>query len=320
MQTRSTQIFFLEKVKESVSDNVSLVAELAELLHISMDSAYRRLRGDTDLSFEEAVLISNKYGVSLDNFANVKAQGAVLFKYEPITSQDSFVRYLKGILKELELIKSHNGNMIYQATVLPFFYSLGSEYFTMFKYFTWNRYIHNIDAFQIDKIESSEDYLYIKDLLRKIYRLYEQIDTVEVWTEETIDSTINQIKYFKDLGVFKDKHELTLVCEEVKNIIVMLHKQTVEKQKASGAKYDLYMSELSLDNTYIVTRYNDQSRVYLRHQFMNTMNTNEASFCEEQIADIQKTIQKSSLLSGASEKQRSNFFKKMSQKIDEIML
>lgn len=303
-----------------MTENVSLVAELAELLHISMDSAYRRLRGDTDLSFEEAVLISNKYGVSLDNFANANLQGAVLFKYEPITSQESFVRYLKGILKEVELIKLHGGHIIYQATVLPFFYTLCADYFTMFKYFTWSRYIHNIDAFQIDKIESNENYLYIKDLLRKIYRLYEQIDTIEVWTEETIDSTINQIKYFKDLGVFKDKNELALVCEEVKNIIVMLHKQTVDKKKASGAKYDLYMSELSLDNTYIVTSYNDHQRVYLRHLFMNTMNTDDSSFCEEQIADIHKTIQKSSLLSGASEKQRSNFFKKMTQKLDEILL
>lgn len=319
MQARSIQISFLEKVREQIPGSISLVNELSELLNISIDSAYRRLRGDTDLSFEEAVLISNKYGISLDLFANTKTKGLILFNYESISSRESFIAYLKGIQRELEIIKAHNGSLIYQATVLPFFYTLGSEYFTVFKYFTWCRYIQNIDAFQIAKIEQSEDYLYTKDLLNKIYRLYDQIDSVEVWTEETIDSTITQLKYYVDLGLFNDKKDLQIICEELKRLIVMLHKQTVEKKKASGASYELYMSELGLDNTYIVTRYNNTCRVYIRHLFMNTISTSNESFCEEQMANIQSTLQKSSLLSGASEKQRSNFFKKMTQKIDELM-
>ena len=72
MLPRSIQISFLEKVKEQIPSSISLVNELAELLNVSVDSAYRRLRGDTDLSFEEAILISNKYNVSLDSQRSVE--------------------------------------------------------------------------------------------------------------------------------------------------------------------------------------------------------------------------------------------------------
>ena len=55
------QVSFLNMVKEKTDPHVSFVDELADLLSISKDSAYRRLRGETLLSFEEISLISDKY-------------------------------------------------------------------------------------------------------------------------------------------------------------------------------------------------------------------------------------------------------------------
>ena len=60
MQDFSQKILF-DKIREKLPSENSLVLELADLLDVSTDSAYRRIRGQTKLSLEEAVLLVRKF-------------------------------------------------------------------------------------------------------------------------------------------------------------------------------------------------------------------------------------------------------------------
>ena len=48
----SAQTILMERIKDALPSNMSLVDELADLLQVSNDSAYRRMRGETALSIE----------------------------------------------------------------------------------------------------------------------------------------------------------------------------------------------------------------------------------------------------------------------------
>ncbi len=63
----SIQSSFLDQVRSRLPANLSFVDELAEILNISRDSAYRRMRGETILSLDEVKIICNHFGVSLDS-------------------------------------------------------------------------------------------------------------------------------------------------------------------------------------------------------------------------------------------------------------
>ena len=65
--TNNIQSAFLDQVKNRLSPNLSLPDELAEVLRISRNCAYRRIRGETLLSLNEVKLLCNQYGVSVDN-------------------------------------------------------------------------------------------------------------------------------------------------------------------------------------------------------------------------------------------------------------
>jgi DNA-binding XRE family transcriptional regulator len=54
------QILFLEKIQDVLSPNTTLAAELCEKLNCSADSAYRRIRGETLLSIDELITLSQK--------------------------------------------------------------------------------------------------------------------------------------------------------------------------------------------------------------------------------------------------------------------
>ncbi len=53
MDKPDVQQIFFQHIKSNLAAHLSLVDEVAELLNISNDSAYRRIRGEKPLSFEE---------------------------------------------------------------------------------------------------------------------------------------------------------------------------------------------------------------------------------------------------------------------------
>ena len=54
MTTTLAQDFLFQRIKEMLPQHVSMVDVVSEVLHVSSDSAYRRIRGETPLVLEEA--------------------------------------------------------------------------------------------------------------------------------------------------------------------------------------------------------------------------------------------------------------------------
>lgn len=67
MAKEGIQGSFFQVIKDHLPGHISLVDELADTLEVSNDSAYRRIRGETSLTFDEIAILSIKYGVSIDN-------------------------------------------------------------------------------------------------------------------------------------------------------------------------------------------------------------------------------------------------------------
>ncbi len=65
------QSVFLGQIRNRLPESTSFADELAELLNVSRDSAYRRIRGETVLSLDEVKKLYDQYGVSLDVFVRI---------------------------------------------------------------------------------------------------------------------------------------------------------------------------------------------------------------------------------------------------------
>ena len=62
-------------IRDQLPDHVSLVDEIAELLEISNDSSYRRIRGEKQLSLQEVQKLAGTFQLSLDDLiGNPKIQ------------------------------------------------------------------------------------------------------------------------------------------------------------------------------------------------------------------------------------------------------
>ena len=69
---------FFQELKTKLPSNLSLANVVAEELNISIDSAYRRIRSESDLSLQEFDILSSKYSISTDTVLS-NSKGSVQF-------------------------------------------------------------------------------------------------------------------------------------------------------------------------------------------------------------------------------------------------
>ncbi len=123
MDQPGVQQIFFQHVKSNLAAHLSLVDEVADLLNISNDSAYRRIRGEKPLSFEELKKLCAHYKISLDQLFHLN-NNSFLFS-GPLINKDNFgiEMYLEHLLNQLNYFNSLNiGNCI--ISVKTFYFPL----------------------------------------------------------------------------------------------------------------------------------------------------------------------------------------------------
>src|SRR5204863_10152378 len=95
MENNQIQVMFFQFVKSKLPSHLSLVDELADLLEISIDSAYRRIRGEKIISLDEISKIASHFKLSVDQLLNLKASDAKMFTGNYVTPENfNFEMYL----------------------------------------------------------------------------------------------------------------------------------------------------------------------------------------------------------------------------------
>ena len=319
----SAQLAFIQKLKDVTPPNISLVDELADLLQVSNDSAYRRIRGETTLSIDEVVLLCNHYKISFDSFNN-QHSGTVTFNCKSLGNNDnSLEEYLTGILTDLKNIQSFDKKeIIYAAEDIPVFHNFKFPELTAFKLFYWNKSVINPPSLSGKKFNFNSISKEFINLTKDIYETYSTIPSIEVWTEETISSLLKQIEFYWHAGLFENKDDALLVCDQVAQMISMIEKQAEMSSKNKNAAYEnnftLYNSEIMIGNNTILVTMGEVKVTYISYHFFNSMITTNTSFCTETDNWLKNLTKKSTLISGVAEKQRYQFFKKKYEAVKKL--
>jgi hypothetical protein len=123
----SIQDYLFRRIKEKLPADASLADIVAELLHVSNDSAYRRIRGETLLVLEETKILCDAFCISLDQTINSKENSVVFTSFNLNNDNYSFKSYLKDILHNLKMVSSVTRGEIIYLTQDPFlFFAISS--------------------------------------------------------------------------------------------------------------------------------------------------------------------------------------------------
>jgi hypothetical protein len=321
----SAQTILMQHIKDMLPPNISFVEELSDLLGVSNDSAYRRIRGETALSIEEISLICKKFKISFDSFINSSDAGMVTFSYKPLSNVAStFKVYLENILNDLKKVAGfENRQIVFAAEDIPVFHQFSQPELSSFKIFYWMRSVLGVPEYEDKKYEKGIIDNELVEIGKKIIETYNNIPSIEIWSEDTTNSTIKQIEYYWDTGVFKSKEDCLLICTQLENLVAHIRKQAENNAKFNIHKapgefennYTLYHSDVMIGNNYLLVTMGNVKVSYLGYHTFNSMVTTNGGFNAENEAWLKVLIRKSIQISGVAEKQRYQFFRKIEDRL-----
>ncbi|MEX1241342.1 MAG: helix-turn-helix domain-containing protein [Cyclobacteriaceae bacterium] len=309
---------FLDELKKVSGRPGSFADEIAQLLGLSTDSIYRRMRGDTVLSLEEVQKLCIHFHFSIDALLSPSPE-RVNFRQRIISHEGyTLFDWIKTLRRNLAMMcDAAEKNILCSGKDIPLLYYFHSPELASFKMYFWMKSMFYYPAYQTGKYKHSavpEEYLQV---VSDIWEYYSRIDSTEIWTEDCVDVTLNQIEFYHRCGFFEDREEGLHLCEVFRSLLTRVKHWALNglKDDRSG-KLRLYKNEILLADNTVLFKVNNQRIVFIPHNMIAVISTTHQSYCEQTEKDIRSYVDRSAVLSTTGEKERNIFFNALDARIN----
>jgi len=328
MENNQLQLEFFNYLKSTLPAHVSLADELCDLLNISADSAYRRLRGEKSLSFSELKLICEKFHVSLDQVLNLQNDTVAFRAPDLVNGSQSFSEYLTNITMGVKyFLQFKERKMMYLCKDAPLWDFYIFPELAAFKTFFFQRSLRNESSLSQQKFSYKE--LPFKDCFaigQEMLRSFNEIPSEELWNNESWNSTINQVSYYREAGLFKTKDDCEIVIESILKTIDHLENQAAVGQKFMPGDSDLryrapvqfYVNDLIIGNNTIYGEVDGNKISWVTYSVLNTLVTKHQRFNDHLFSNFNTLKIRSTLVSGTGERERVKFFNSLRDKVNAL--
>lgn len=314
MIARQKQVLLFENLIEKSGDKNKFVISLSEVLSISRDGVYRRLRGETPLTIDDLELLSRKFHFSVDEMLQENNPG-LLTKYEAFETFD-WERFLLGVKSNFEYhLKREEFHVYYNAKEIPIFYLLQFPELMAFKCHFWD-YTFFADKplppFNPNSLSLTE-----KSLGTEILAHYGKIPSDELWGKEMLNATLKQIVYFYEIEEIQQAQVL-LLKQRLLDLVDFLEGIAEDATKNwidDAAKINIYLNELLIGDNTLIVRNEKNLRAYLSQNIISSVIVEDEQYCKQTLKTFQTITKKSTLISGSAEKTRKKFFRELRKEI-----
>lgn len=324
MNAAELQQELFQVIKSNIPDHLSTTEEIAKVLDVSVDSVYRRMRGEKTISLDELHLLCSHYKISLDQLMRIQT-GSFLFQGNLQNEKNfRYEAWLGSILSNLTFYNSFSEKE---------FYWLGKDINTLhlflfreiaaFKYFFWSKTIFNSPSLANARFNFNCYSDQMWETAKKICAGYNQLPSVELWNVENINIAIRQIEFYRDGGIFETDKDALRLYEVWEKVIDHVEKQAERGYKFEygdpemkpTSQYRVYFNEVILGDNSMLLILNGAKVAIIVHTTNNYMTTRDLNFSENLYQHMQGIMRRSTLISSVSEKERSKFFRMLRERI-----
>jgi hypothetical protein len=320
------QDFLFQRIREMIPQHISLVDAVSEVLNLSSDSAYRRIRGETLLVLEEARQLCVHFHLSLDQMLHV-SNNSTLFQNTTVDAKNySFDKFLRDLYTQLKHIEGFiEKEIIFLTKDLHIFTNVLSPPFFAFKYFFWHKSIiqdpeYATKAFNPDCLTAE-----ISSLAEEMSKTYNRIPSTEIWNIEVVNSIIFQVEYYKEAGFFSSASDIKTLYDSVEQTLDHLKEEAElatkfypgENPAVRKKNFRFFYNRIVLGDNAILIITDHIKTVYLNYDVLDYLVTRDEKFCNETHAKMLNLMRRSAMISETGEKQRNSFFNILISKVQE---
>lgn len=328
MESTGIQVAFFQHIKNLLPEHIALVDSIADILDISNDSAYRRIRGEKPVSLEEMQKLAAHYKISLDQFMRLQNDSFIFTGHLTNASDHLLEQWMQDTLKQLQFLNSFkHKHLYYHAKDVPHLHYFAIPEFWAFKSFVWKKSLLLYEQlkgvkFSMDQqIQESH-----QELAQKIVDVFNQIPSSEIWDIDCINATLRQIEFYRSANIFETKEDLDRSCHSFLLLIDHLEKQAEaglklrvgEGYKPTGTSFHLYYNEFLVGDNTGFAELDTMKITFLSHSVINFAATSDERFNNHIHNNFKNLIRKSTQISEVGEKDRIIFFSKIREKIKAV--
>ncbi len=328
MESTGAQQVFFNHIKELLPPHISMVDEIAEILNISNDSAYRRIRGEKPIALEEIKKLCIRFKISLDQLLHLNSDSFIFNGRITNNTDYTFENWLQSVIQVLQMIKSYQPNhMLYLAKEIPFFYYFLIPEIAAFKSFFFMKSILYYEDWKNSKFSVKDDYSKYHETWKTISNTFASIPGTEIWSIENITSTIHQIEFYRQTGSLKSDEDAICLFEKLQELINHIERQAEygvklyygQKPGSGSATYKMFFNELIMGDNMQLVQLGNKQLTYINHSVINFIMTADEAFNIYMKKTIDVIAQKSTPISEVNERERLIFFNKLRAKVKTAM-
>lgn len=303
-------------IKSKLSTETNLAKAVSESLNVSIDAAYKKIKGERLIDMAELQVLLAIYKIPIAELDNINNYGKVWFNFNPIGSNNfTYKDYLQQMVYNLSMLIDRNVKyIIYSAKEIPMFYNFMFPELGCFKSFVWQKSILNLSEFKEIRYSIYELDEEIIELGNKIYQLYNQIRSKEIWNYETVNCTNRQIDFYKIAGLFANNESYELISEQYNKLLNHIENQAEIGRKIDyfskekQAIFDMYHNELIVGDNSVLIQFENNQMAFITPNSVNTFNTTQKEVTDYLNYNFETMLSQSIRLNKQSDKIRKPFF------------
>lgn len=311
------QFRLITLLKQRIGKDEALGTVLSDILFISTDAAYRRVRGETAFSIYELERISRHFNLSIDNLFNF-SQTQVLFDYQPLKNFSiNMNSYFSSISDYLQMLRNQeNPRLIISINNTPFFQLFNFPELVHFKLYFWAKTHLKMNEIQDVKYGKQQFPVEAFKVGQRILRKYNSIPSVEIYDPELLMGFARELFYYYNSNEFEDPFYVLELFDQMLSFIEHLREQAKVGKKfgvgkrppANGCELEMVHNETlnSITSFYYSTK--QSSGLFLAHNFMNSLHTVNNAYVKDSKQILDCLISNSVKISTGNERGLSMYF------------
>ncbi|GHT73674.1 hypothetical protein AGMMS50262_05180 [Bacteroidia bacterium] len=238
----------IAKILECVPFNVKPIDYLVNLLGISSESAYRKMRNEIFFSLEEMDILANHLNFLTNSIIGNYIRERLYFNQQTDVSLSAGKNFLimmeeygefigqVAAFKETETMASINRISLFQL--------IQSE--SLFKFFYFNWIHQNDDPMNVpfSELQISEDILAAREKLISYVNIFNNCNYIV--DRNMFLSFVKEIQYYHDKNLISDD-EVLLLKQELVDLLHSFEKFLKKGENDAGTVYDVYLSPLDVE-------------------------------------------------------------------------
>jgi hypothetical protein len=196
-----------------------------------------------------------------------------------------------------------------------------------FKTFFWSKTIQDSPELKQKSFSLAEfSFEECFSIGQQIVKEYNEIPSVELWNFESINSSLSQIEYYRDAGIFSNKKDMLAVIASLQQTL-----DHIERQAEKGCKFlpgsgdagqratmEFYVNEVVLGSNTILVELDGTKTTYVTHSILSYLISKDNRFNEKSFNSFNNILRRSTLVSRTGERERYKFFQSLKTKLDAL--